>query len=92
MQDAGRGAWQGPNRASGLAHAVAAPGPETRFLVQEIGVASSGPGSLDELLWALEPRALARVALCATHDVRCWRTNCGKRLPCTMCERLGPVL
>ena len=47
----------GPNRASGLAHAVAAAGPETRFLVQEIGVASSGAGSLDELLWALEPRA-----------------------------------
>ena len=47
----------GPNRARGLAHAVAAAGPETRFLVQEIGVASSGAGSLDELLWALEPRA-----------------------------------
>ena len=33
-----------------------------------------------------------RVALRATHNVSCWRTSCGKRLPCTMCKRLGPVL
>ena len=64
MQDAGRGAWQGPNRASGLAHAVAAAGPETRFLVQEIGVAGSGPGSLDELRQAAAAPNVPAVGAC----------------------------
>jgi UDP-N-acetylmuramoyl-tripeptide--D-alanyl-D-alanine ligase len=44
----------GQNRAWGLVGTVGAAGSGTRFLVQEIG--ASVPGSLDELLWALEPR------------------------------------
>ena len=44
------------NRAQGLAEAVAMTDRATQFLVQEIGAARAGAGTLDELLWALEPR------------------------------------
>jgi len=57
----------GLNRAWGLAQTIAGADRHARFLVQEIGVAGSGPGSLDELLWALEPRVSIVTAARSDH-------------------------
>jgi UDP-N-acetylmuramoyl-tripeptide--D-alanyl-D-alanine ligase len=49
------GLGTGANRAQGLAEAVGSADSSTRFIVQEVGVAGTGAGTIDEILWALEP-------------------------------------
>ena len=66
------------NRALGLARAVAACDGGTRFLVQEVGAATGGEGSLDELLWALEPRVAIVTAIRSDHHA-CARRSRGDR-------------
>jgi UDP-N-acetylmuramyl pentapeptide synthase len=57
----------GNNRGRALIRAVASTRERHTFLVQEVGVADSGPGSLDELLWALEPRVTVVTAIRSDH-------------------------
>jgi hypothetical protein len=35
---------------------------------------------------------LARVALRASHDVRCWIDDCTRRIGCSTCPLVGPPL
>lgn len=46
----------GANRADALVEAVRSADRGTRFIVQEVGLAGAGAGTLDEILWTLEPR------------------------------------
>lgn len=46
----------GANRARGVARTISRADGSTAFMVQELGVATAGAGSLDELLWTFEPR------------------------------------
>jgi len=55
------------SRAGGLVRAVAGENRRTRFLVQELGAAGSGAGSLDELLWALEPEVAVVTTIRSDH-------------------------
>jgi UDP-N-acetylmuramoyl-tripeptide--D-alanyl-D-alanine ligase len=57
----------GSNRARGLAEAVGASDRQTRFIVQEVGAAGAGAGTLDEILWALEPRLAVVTAVRSDH-------------------------
>ena len=57
----------GANRARALADTVARADATTEFLVQEIGVAHAGARSLDELVWALEPRVAVITRVLGDH-------------------------
>jgi UDP-N-acetylmuramoyl-tripeptide--D-alanyl-D-alanine ligase len=57
----------GSNRARGVVATVRAAGPSTRFLVSEVGVAGAGVDTLDEILWALEPRVSVVTAVRGDH-------------------------
>jgi UDP-N-acetylmuramoyl-tripeptide--D-alanyl-D-alanine ligase len=51
-----------------------------------------GPGDLVLVKGARTRDHLARVTLRATHDVRCRRDDCKKRISCPECPLLGPPL
>ncbi len=59
---------RGSNRARGLADTVSRSDRSTRFVVQEMGVADAGAGSLDELLWAFEPRVAVITTVLGDHQ------------------------
>lgn len=57
----------GANRARGLVETVKAADGTTQFIVQEVGAAGAGAGTLDEILWALEPRVSIVTAVRSDH-------------------------
>ncbi len=59
---------RGSNRARSVADTVARSDRSTRFMVQEMGVARAGAVSLDELVWAFEPRVAVITTVLGDHQ------------------------